>query len=306
MEVLRDLLWTFVKFVLKIFTGKCEIERICQQSFHCTTMTEKVLSNIKRSKQLKEEKKIIFPHLEFDVQLLLNSFKVKKRISGQLAVVNLGCCLHSIRMLHRFVNICDQKKKSQFDKSHKGHVNLLDSFWEALKPNIRRRQPSVTDCVVSSDWGEVGFQGHDPSTDFRGMGLLSLENLNYFATTRNESAKNILLESHHPRRFFPFAATGINVTAFLMELLHEGRFNAMIFRYFEEHFLHTSYATSAGPSASEECVRGAFDALQVVYCEVFEEFAALWVQRDPRDVMSFPAIFAEVKTSARTRYPAAR
>jgi len=30
---------------------------------------------------------------------------------------------------------------------------------------------------VSSNWKDLGFQGEDPKTDFRGMGLLGLENL---------------------------------------------------------------------------------------------------------------------------------
>ena len=48
---------------------------------------------------------------------------------------------------------------------------LFFQLWKVLKPNIplkgRRCQ----------QWTEIGFQGDDPSTDFRGMGLLGLENL---------------------------------------------------------------------------------------------------------------------------------
>jgi len=44
------------------------------------------------------------------------------------------------------------------------------------------------------------------------MGLLGLHQLLHFASTRPAQAKAVLLESHHPRRFFPFAATGINIT----------------------------------------------------------------------------------------------
>ena len=34
---------------------------------------------------------------------------------------------------------------------------------------------------VSEQWKDMGFQGTDPATDFRGMGLLGLEQLIYFA-----------------------------------------------------------------------------------------------------------------------------
>jgi len=30
---------------------------------------------------------------------------------------------------------------------------------------------------VSDQWTDLGFQGHDPATDFRGMGLLGLQQL---------------------------------------------------------------------------------------------------------------------------------
>ena len=33
----------------------------------------------------------------------------------------------------------------------------------------------------SDQWGEIGFQGRDPATDFRGLGILSLSNLVYFS-----------------------------------------------------------------------------------------------------------------------------
>lgn len=30
---------------------------------------------------------------------------------------------------------------------------------------------------ITKQWGDIGFQGEDPKTDFRGMGLLGLINL---------------------------------------------------------------------------------------------------------------------------------
>jgi hypothetical protein len=50
--------------------------------------------------------------------------------------------------------------------------------------------------------------GKDPSSDFRGMGVLGLHQLVYFSEMREHDSKLILLESNHSRRFFPFAATG--------------------------------------------------------------------------------------------------
>lgn len=67
--------------------------------------------------------------------------------------------------------------------------------------------------LVSHHWKQFGFQGTDPTTDFRGAGLLALHNLLHLA-------------EHHPRSFrsfvafeVPFAIASINVTMALLNLL---------------------------------------------------------------------------------------
>lgn len=39
---------------------------------------------------------------------------------------------------------------------------MLEALWAALKPGVSRQGGRVT-----SEWGEIGFQGKDPATDFR-------------------------------------------------------------------------------------------------------------------------------------------
>lgn len=46
-------------------------------------------------------------------------------------------------------------------------------LWEFLKPN------TPLESRISKQWCEIGFQGDDPKTDFRGMGLLGLYNLQW-------------------------------------------------------------------------------------------------------------------------------
>lgn len=41
---------------------------------------------------------------------------------------------------------------------------MLEALWAALKPGVSRQGGRVT-----SEWGEIGFQGKDPATDFRYM-----------------------------------------------------------------------------------------------------------------------------------------
>ena len=47
----------------------------------------------------------------------------------------------------------------------------LFQLWNKLNPDIALRSR------ISKQWTDIGFQGDDPQTDFRGMGLLGLQNL---------------------------------------------------------------------------------------------------------------------------------
>ena len=59
-------------------------------------------------------------------------------------------------------------------------------LWNGLRPF--HRLPSR----LCKEWGEIGFQGQDPATDFRGMGMLGLEQLLYFTTKHNKTALKVL------------------------------------------------------------------------------------------------------------------
>ena len=60
---------------------------------------------------------------------------------------------------------------SRADRCHVGyssdnadHEALLDELWRLLKPGVQRSGR------VTKEWEELGFQGPDPATDFRGLG----------------------------------------------------------------------------------------------------------------------------------------
>jgi len=86
----------------------------------------------------------------------------------------------------------DKVREISFDHSNEVHLVLLRKLWERLCPDTELEGP------ITKQWSDIGFQGSDPSTDFRGMGLLSLENLVFFATVFTDHARNILSHSLHP------------------------------------------------------------------------------------------------------------
>ncbi|CAI0381214.1 unnamed protein product [Linum tenue] len=152
-----------------------------------------------------------------------------------------------------FINLTPQQEervrrlkhrmKVHFDTSRTDHQAALRALWSATYPDIKL-------CgLVSDQWKEMGWQGKDPSTDFRGAGFISLENLLFFAKTfsvydpkLNLSLKmaalpwqlnsdNFVLPQISFQRLlkkqggkrsaweYPFAVAGVNVTFMIMQML---------------------------------------------------------------------------------------
>lgn len=84
-------------------------------------------------------------------------------------------------------------------------------------------------------WEEIGFQGTNPATDLRGVGLLGLICiLNWFK--REESSSLALAAfrlSLDPIQNFPFCVMSINVTRLCLQQLKAGNLNREILRYVE-------------------------------------------------------------------------
>ena len=55
--------------------------------------------------------------------------------------------------------------------SSQEHERSLLQLWELLQPGVPLLKRKT------KDWQSLGFQGDDPKTDFRGMGMLGLRNL---------------------------------------------------------------------------------------------------------------------------------
>ncbi|KAL0359713.1 UNVERIFIED_CONTAM: ELMO domain-containing protein A [Sesamum angustifolium] len=85
-------------------------------------------------------------------------------------------------------------------------------------------------------WKEMGWQGSDPSTDFRGGGFISLENLIFFAKTYPDAFQNLLHKRDGDRSEweYPFAVAGINISFMLVQMLdlHSGMPSTMAGHHF--------------------------------------------------------------------------
>ena len=95
------------------------------------------------------------------------------------------------------------------------HADLLQRLWMAALPSANLATNPVR--TRSGEWKLLGFQSDDPTTDFRGMGLLALRCLVYVAETFPERLTPLVAAV--PFREYPLAATSIGVVAMLADLL---------------------------------------------------------------------------------------
>ncbi|XP_078437896.1 uncharacterized protein LOC144708445 isoform X2 [Wolffia australiana] len=118
-----------------------------------------------------------------------------------------------------FQEECLQRLQSRIDVAYDStnieHQEALRSLWRASYPDVELQG------LVSEQWKEMGWQGKDPSTDFRGGGFISLENLLFFARTFPKSFQDLLWKQDGDRSTweYPFAIAGVNITFMLIQML---------------------------------------------------------------------------------------
>lgn len=118
------------------------------------------------------------------------------------------------------------------DKENEEHEKMLLKLWSLVFPD------TVLESRVSKQWKTMGFQGTDPATDLRGMGLLGLSNLLYMAEFHSDKLRKIIaVQSERKDHDYPVAVAGINLTKMLYELLHIGTEDPTkpIFNIFFDH-----------------------------------------------------------------------
>ncbi|KAK1583224.1 hypothetical protein Q3G72_021987 [Acer saccharum] len=108
-----------------------------------------------------------------------------------------------------------QRLEIPFDGSRVEHQDALKQLWSLAYPD--RELPALK----SELWKEMGWQGSDPSTDFRGGGFISLENLIFFAKKFPDSFQRLLHKQDGTRAAweYPFAVAGINISFTLIQML---------------------------------------------------------------------------------------
>ncbi|CAI4233245.1 unnamed protein product [Auanema sp. JU1783] len=171
--------------------------------------------------------------------------------------------LSEMKTYNKLRDNVEDRRREVFNPKNDEHVDKLKKLWELTLPD---RIDEF--ALVSKVWQEIGYQGVDPSTDFRGMGMLSLDQLLYLGENYPEQLKAIHQISHHPTIGFPMAVAGITITSFCHHMLRKG--------VLRKHFYNLS--------ASH---RIDFIAYNNAYCRIFTLFCEYYKRSNPKSIMSF-------------------
>ncbi|EDW14913.1 ELMO domain-containing protein 2 [Drosophila mojavensis] len=272
----------FIKWFLHVFTRLSELQRICYGARAGAPRCHQIERSLQQSKQ--PEIKTMLRELDeagpyvTDRELLYfatHAVSVVGRVKHIKSNVHpdfgrlFGNCVTTIWGYKRLMHQVEQLRAEAYDSENLEHEQKLLELWKLLMPE------TPLTGRISKQWQEIGFQGDDPKTDFRGMGMLGLENLLYFARAYNDAAKHVLLHSMHPTLGYTYAIVGINLTALAVNLLRSG---AAKTHFYNQVALHKQNFST-------------LEDFHKLYCYLFFEFDRFWMDSSPRNIMDFREVY---------------
>ncbi|VDN34661.1 unnamed protein product [Gongylonema pulchrum] len=192
--LLSQLLRTAVKWFMQLATGKSELERILTWQ---TKNQGQITAEIERL--IDDGELVALPdYWKPDEEDELATRIVRKYCPGidkkqfKQLKDTLRRSLSQIQGYRELCDIVESMRKEKYDPENEQHEKRLLKLWDLLMPD------EDLEGRKSEQWQKIGFQGADPSTDFRGMGILSLEQLIFLAQYDVAYAQSILSLSQHP------------------------------------------------------------------------------------------------------------
>ena len=186
-----------------------------------------------------------------------------------------------------------------FDNNEPVHLKMLTILYQQLTTMSRWKQatlltttsPSLSCPRIGSHWESIGFQGIDPASDLRGVGLLGLYQLCFFVLSPYtwQLAFDVFVASS-PQVFdgssslsvdssFPFAVMGLNLTQISLYCLRKGFLNREINRRGSPVFL----------------------TFNLFYANLFMKFLAAWKSKQDACVSDVGSILRDIRVNARKK-----
>ncbi|KAK6644370.1 hypothetical protein RUM43_000637 [Polyplax serrata] len=262
-----------IKWFLRQTTKLCELQRICYGEVAGAPRTLAVESSLLQSRNPSirglyfiQEKMTNFTYrraLKHAIETVIQCKRINPQVHVQF-LRSFGKCMEQIWSYNNLVNTIEELRKTPYDCNNPCHEEKLLQLWSLLVPDVKLVSR------VTKQWQYIGFQGDDPKTDFRGMGILGLENLLFFASEYTSIAQRILLKSHHPQQGYAFAIVGINLTHLTYHLVKDG--NA------KTHM----YNATRSPLSMR--------TFHQLYTYLYVEFDNFWTLSKPNNIMDFSYI----------------
>ncbi|NWI89237.1 ELMD2 protein, partial [Pitta sordida] len=251
----------WVKWVLRLLTGKCELQRVLGSAEAGARRTLSVEHSLESSKNqvLRNATRVKEAEVDKYVRDVMKEKKIELNNAG--FKTNLRISLLQISGYKKLYFDVENLRKVPYDSENKEHEEQLIKLWNLLMPHESLK------ARISKQWCDIGFQGDDPKTDFRGMGLLGLVNLVYFSKHYTNESRQILSRSNHPKLGYSYAIVGINLTEMAYSLLKNGALKS-----------HLYNMVSGLPQ---------MEHFHQFYCYLVYEFDKFWFEEEPESIMHF-------------------
>lgn len=256
------LLRSFVKWVTRKIFGFCELQRIIR-NFKFSERNDRLEQSLLLSKHDTLRDALHITNLK-EIPEVVSKIMYVKRIVPETDPPfeqSLRLTLYQINGYRNLFEEIEAARKMCYNCDNDNHEDMLLKLWKLLKPDEQ------LESRVCKGWRQLGFQGTDPQTDFRGMGVLGLKCMVYFAENHTKKARQVIQHSLHPTLGYSYAIVSINITSLMYEMLQAGLLRC--------HF----YNEVQGVPTID-------DFLHAFSC-AFEQFDRFWIESKPENVMAF-------------------
>ncbi len=284
-----------IKALLRLVTGKCELQRILEDNDYCSTrLSRAVTKSLVLSRALSRARAEAVDEAtrgSFDAGAAAGRVTQAKGLASAAAAAGaprldaearLRLCLEDVRVAGRCLDLLEAARRRKVDPA--AEAARLERLWCALMP-ARRAHASGARA-----WTLLGFQGADPLTDLRGMGWLGLDVLVRLAESPARDGGALLQAALANFPELPLAIALINLEALALRLLQTRDLDHLFYR-----------ADVVGGSRRDEAWAREADeghALQVYATltgRMLARFLETWA-KTKRNVMHFGLVLAQFES----------
>ncbi|UJR31875.1 hypothetical protein I4U23_019349 [Adineta vaga] len=199
-QMISRLILPFQRIIMYFLTGKSELERIIANRslpFPSRVYQIEHSINFTSSKSLDSE----IEQAKLDQK--------KSLVHDQLYVV-----IHKLELYQKLMKQIEEIRLTKVTSTDEKHIELFEKIWTRL---ITQNDDDHEEMkMFTKRWTKIGFQSANPLTDFRGMGLLGLQCIEYLSRDRTACLTYVNIP---PPNDYSFAIGVINVISWLVYLL---------------------------------------------------------------------------------------